>query len=707
MERMEEKMKGTEAENVLPRLFSGKVRTYISCINVEYESARSEEFWDIQLNVSGNRNVEESFKDYVQVEVMDGENQYFAGEQFKLQDARKGVIFESFPEVLHLQLKRFQYDIDRDQMMKINDRYEFPESFDAAPYLTEKADLSEPWIYQLHGVLVHSGDLNAGHYYAFIKPEKDGWFYKYDDDRVTRATMREVLDDNYGGELISHGVPVMSKGKPVMRQSSAYMLVYIRQSRVENVLLPVGQDDTPAHLQKKLDEEAALRQQLKKERDEQHLYLNVRVVTEDTFRAHGGVDLTLFDTRWQDNKAAARSYRLLRKLTMKELAAEVGNDINTDPKLIRFWCMVNRQNKTVRPDTPIVNYNLTLEEAYHQLAGSKGQDLRLWAEVAEQSTPEREAIWPATPGTAMTPSRSDLIVLFLKYFDFELQEIRGLGHVYISKDKKVEDLVPLILKKMDWPHTVTLMLYEEIKPSMIEPMKAKQTLKAAELQDGDIICFQPATTNGTDGPELSESSSIISKSPPSSILSGSTAVSKSSIHAPPRVSNAKSFYDFLITRKEVWFEPHPIKTPNVAAAPTFSLALSSKLTYDQLAGRVANNLQVDPTHLRFWTINATTGAPKATVKRGQGQNLGTILQPPYSTYSNNSQRNNGLMYEVLDISLAELDTKKSIKVTFLSEGISKAVSFSEVKQCLRLTCDRNCMMCLLPRMVRLTISSKH
>lgn len=25
---------------------------------------------------------------------------------------------------------------------------------------------------------------------------------------------------------------------------------------------------------------------------------------------------------------------------------------------------------------------------------------------------------------------------------------------------------------------------------MIDPMKGKQTLKAAELQDGDIICFQ-------------------------------------------------------------------------------------------------------------------------------------------------------------------------------------------------------------------------
>jgi len=31
---------------------------------------------------------------------------------------------------------------------------------------------------------------------------------------------------------------------------------------------------------------------------------------------------------------------------------------------------------------------------------------------------------------------------------------------------------------------------QEIKPTMIESLKAKQTLKAAELQDGDIVCFQ-------------------------------------------------------------------------------------------------------------------------------------------------------------------------------------------------------------------------
>jgi ubiquitin carboxyl-terminal hydrolase 7 len=250
MERMEEKMKGTQAENVLPQMFSGKIKTYISCINVSYESSRIEDFWDVQLNVSGNKDLLASFEDYIHVERMDGDNKYYAGEEHKLQDANKGVIFVSFPDVLHLQLKRFEYDITKDTMMKVNDRYEFPEVFDASPYLSEDADKSESWTYQLHGVLVHSGDLNAGHYYAFLKPNKDGWFYKYDDDKVTKATLREVLEENFGGAyptLNGHLRAPIQK-KPVMRPNSAYMLVYIRQSRLEKILTPVAQDDTPTHL---------------------------------------------------------------------------------------------------------------------------------------------------------------------------------------------------------------------------------------------------------------------------------------------------------------------------------------------------------------------------------------------------------------------------------------------------------------------------
>jgi ubiquitin carboxyl-terminal hydrolase 7 len=44
-----------------------------------------------------------SFSDYVAVETLDGDNKYHA-EQHGLQDARKGVIFQKMPPVLHLQV---------------------------------------------------------------------------------------------------------------------------------------------------------------------------------------------------------------------------------------------------------------------------------------------------------------------------------------------------------------------------------------------------------------------------------------------------------------------------------------------------------------------------------------------------------------------------------------------------------------------------
>jgi len=397
------------------------------------------------------------------------------------------------------------------------------------------------------------------------------------------------------------------------------------------------------------------------------------------------------------------------------LARTIGEDIGIDPRRIRLWGMVNRQNKTVRPDVPLTDLHMTVEEAHSRMTGSKGADLRLWAEVAEELDADGEAVWPATPGPNGSP-KTDLIVLFLKHFDIEKQMLNGAGHIYISREKKVEDLVPAILKKMGWPeklatgervqlklyevcyhsaaqHLLILMAFQEIKPSMIEPMKAKQSLKAAELQDGDIICFQLA---GSDGKSESDSSvttltqqltltdldrgqSIKSdKSTPtrssdkdSVFKSDRSSLSRMSLD---RIETAPAFYDFLVHRREVKFWP----VDTTSGVEPFTLVLNTKHSYDQIAGKVGDALDVDPTHLRFTTINATSGKPKAIVKRGQSQNLQTILNPPYSTFSNNNQRNDSLYFEVLDMSLSELDTKKLIKVNWVSEGVTKVVSCSSV-----------------------------
>ena len=43
-------MKGTCTEGTIPKLFEGKMISFIRCKNVDYTSSRTESFYDIQVN---------------------------------------------------------------------------------------------------------------------------------------------------------------------------------------------------------------------------------------------------------------------------------------------------------------------------------------------------------------------------------------------------------------------------------------------------------------------------------------------------------------------------------------------------------------------------------------------------------------------------------------------------------------------------------
>jgi len=79
LDKLESKMKQTCVEGTIPRLFEGKMISYIRCKNVDYKSTRTESFYDIQLNIKGKKSIDESFADYIQTETLDGDNKYDAG----------------------------------------------------------------------------------------------------------------------------------------------------------------------------------------------------------------------------------------------------------------------------------------------------------------------------------------------------------------------------------------------------------------------------------------------------------------------------------------------------------------------------------------------------------------------------------------------------------------------------------------------------
>ncbi|ORY37639.1 cysteine proteinase [Rhizoclosmatium globosum] len=453
---LETKMVGTKAEGAIRNLFLGEYKSYIKCMDVEFESSRGEVFYDVQLNVKGCKNVLESFKEYVDVETLEGDNKYQA-EGFGLQRAKKGVVFTSFPPVLFMQLKRFEYDMERDSMVKINDRYEYPDELNLDAFLETKPAV--PQNYWLYGVLVHSGDLSGGHYTAFLRPKKAGdrWF-KFDDDRVTPCLPKESLKTT----------------SPAKRFTNAYMLIYIRQQDTESIFAEVGEEDIQGHLRSRFEAER-LKQNDSPRNVPKPTLVNTKILLEEHVMKHRGFDLCNFD-----NKAypvtPVLTIRFKREETVfglkQAILKEIGGGVTVDR--LRVWTLVGRQNKTVRPDTLLTTSDdgATLEQVRLKLA-NLSQELRLGR----------------VPGSPKGADKS--LTLFLKYYDPTTSIIRYAGKVFVpNKGVKITEMLPILWNRAGLPPKTPLLLFEEVKPDMIDELKVKQTFASAELGDGDIICFQ-------------------------------------------------------------------------------------------------------------------------------------------------------------------------------------------------------------------------
>ncbi len=96
------------------------------------------------------------------------------------------MCIKKVPPILAIQLKRFDYDWERECAIKFNDYFEFPREFDMEPYTVQGLAKIEGEViadeneeidemagsvctkYRLVGVVVHSGQASGGHYYSYI-----------------------------------------------------------------------------------------------------------------------------------------------------------------------------------------------------------------------------------------------------------------------------------------------------------------------------------------------------------------------------------------------------------------------------------------------------------------------------------------------------------------------------------------------------------
>ncbi|KAH6802412.1 ubiquitin-specific protease 12 [Perilla frutescens var. frutescens] len=618
-EKLEDKMKGTVVEGTIQQLFEGHHMNYIECINVDYKSTRKESFYDLQLDVKGCKDIYASFDKYVEVERLEGDNKYHA-EQYGLQDARKGVLFIDFPPVLQLQLKRFEYDFVRDTMVKINDRYEFPLQLDLdrenRKYLSPEADKSVRNLYTLHSVLVHSGGVHGGHYYAYIRPTLSDQWFKFDDERVTKEDMKRALEEQYGGE---EELPQTNPGfnnSPFKftKYSNAYMLVYIRESDMEKIICNVDEKDIAEHLRIRLKKEQEEKEQKRKEKAEAHLYTIIKVARDEDLVHQIGKDI-YFDLVDHDK---VRQFRIQKQLSFNSFKEEVAKEFGVPVQFQRFWLWAKRQNHTYRPNRPLTPQEEAQSVGQLREVSNKANnaELKLYLEVAVDL--EMQPLPPPEK------TKED-ILLFFKLYDPMKEELRYVGRLFVKGNGKPMDMLKKFNEMAGFAPDEEIELFEEIKyePNvMCEHIDKKISFRGSQLEDGDIICFQ--------------------KSP--------QGLSSEECNYP----TVSAFLIYVHNRQVVHFRS--LEKPK---EDEFCLELSKQNNYDEVVEYVARHLDLeDPSKIRLTSHNCYSQQPKPQPIKYRGAERLTDMLVHYNQISDI------LYYEVLDIPLPELQGLKTLKVAF-------------------------------------------
>lgn len=212
--------------------------------------------------------VEEALDAFVQPEILDENNKYFCSKCDRKCKAHKGLKFDSFPYILSLQLKRFDFDYNTMSRFKLSNSVSFPETLNVKKYLnestktesdedqtnvnnneadTESTDLNVNecamkttdenntsntesqsnsdkdgcYEYELYSIMIHSGSATGGHYYAYIKCfEKDQW-YNFNDEKVTKLDRHEICK-------------AFGTSYSIYSSATAYMLLYRQKNAQRN-----------------------------------------------------------------------------------------------------------------------------------------------------------------------------------------------------------------------------------------------------------------------------------------------------------------------------------------------------------------------------------------------------------------------------------------------------------------------------------------
>uniref|UniRef100_A0A672TDQ5 Ubiquitin carboxyl-terminal hydrolase 24 n=1 Tax=Sinocyclocheilus grahami TaxID=75366 RepID=A0A672TDQ5_SINGR len=270
VDQLDEHLKKIGREQIFKNTFQGIFSDQKICKDCPHRYEREETFMALNLGVTSCQSLEISLDQFVRGEVLDGSNAYYCEKCKEKRITVKRTCIKSLPSVLVIHLMRFGFDWESGRSIKYDEQIRFPWVLNMEPYTVsgmarqdssadhgengrggeagsggsprKKVTISEN--YELVGVVVHSGQAHAGHYYSFIKDRRGssrGRWYKFNDNVVEEFDMNdETLEyECFGGEYRPR-VYDQSNPYPDVRRRywNAYMLFYQRISDQNSPVLP-------------------------------------------------------------------------------------------------------------------------------------------------------------------------------------------------------------------------------------------------------------------------------------------------------------------------------------------------------------------------------------------------------------------------------------------------------------------------------------
>ncbi|CAF0890240.1 unnamed protein product [Adineta ricciae] len=252
IDNIDEALKVLKLPQICSRVLRGTFADQKICKDCPHRYTRDEDFTLLSVDIRHSQNLKESLEQYVIGELLDGPNAYFCEKCNKTIDTVKRTCFKRLPPMLAIQLKRFDYDWERETPIKFNDYFEFPRELDMEPYTVQGLARAEGTSiidendtdnqntnddgtrYKLVGIIVHMGQANGGHYYSFIQHNDESddsnysQWYKFDDTDVSECKMNddeELRSQCFGGD---HSTSPFDQ--PVIKRQrrcwNAYILFY-------------------------------------------------------------------------------------------------------------------------------------------------------------------------------------------------------------------------------------------------------------------------------------------------------------------------------------------------------------------------------------------------------------------------------------------------------------------------------------------------